>query len=243
MQLNQVIAVVNGKKTRSEGELTELYKVVQKPVLFEGLLRTYQPLDEDGEKQPSEKKNVQITVKDAVKKAQDILSDYLDLVYTQDKANCEAKADIVVGDKTVAQQVPVTHLLFLEKQLVNIRTFVSHLPTLDPAQKWHFDENSGNQASEPTVTNRSKKVLKNHVKSPATDKHPAQVDVYSEDVKVGEWTAINFSGAISLTEKNALLGRVNDLIDAVKAAREKANSMEIKQEKISKNLFDYVFGR
>ncbi len=243
MLLNQVIAVVNGKKTRTESELSELYKLVQKPELFNGLVRNYRPLDEDGETQPQEKKNVQITVKEAVEKVQTILGDYLDLVFTQDLANCRAVADIVVDNKVVVEKVPVTHLLFLEKKLIDLRTFISHLPTLEATEKWSYNPNAEMNTSEPTITNRSKKVLKNHVKAPATDKHPAQVDVYSEDVKVGEWTNIKFSGAIPLSEKTILLGKVNSLSDAVKAAREKANSAEITQEKISKSLFDFVFAK
>jgi len=242
-QLNQIIAVVNGKKTRTQTELGDLYKVIQKPELFNGLSRTYKPLDDEGETQPSETKKVQLTVKNAVSKVQDILTETLDLVYTQDKANCLAKADIVVGEQVVAKDVPVTHLLFLEKQLVDIRTFISHLPTLDPTETWFYNENAELNTSGSTTTNRSKKVMKNHVKAKATDKHPEQVDVYTEDVKVGEWTAIKFSGAISAQEKNSMFGRVNDLIDAVKAAREKANSMEIKTEKIAKNLFNFVFSK
>lgn len=241
MQLNQIIAVVNGKKTRSASELGELYKVVQKPELFNGLVRKYRPLDEEGETQPTETKNVQLTVHNSIHKVQDILGDLFDLVCTQDIANCTAKADITVDGKVVVEQVPVTHLLYLEKQLVDIRTFVNHLPTLDPTEKWEFDSNTSLQMSSPTVSNKTKKVMKNHVKAPATEKFAAQVDVYTEDVKVGEWTAIKFSGAISALEKNQMLSRINDLIDAVKSAREKANTMEVVPTKIAKKLFDFVF--
>jgi len=243
MQLNQVIAVVNGKKTRTATELGDLYKVVQKPDLFNGMTRTYRPLDDEGETQPSERKLAQLTVSNAVTKLKEIMSDYLNLVYTQDKANCAAVADVVVNNKVIATAVPVTHLLFLEKQLIDLRTFVSHLPTLDPTEKWEYDVNSSLNKSEPTISNRSKKVMKNHVKAPASDKFPAQVDVYTEDVKVGEWTTIKFSGAISTVAKNTMLGRINDLIDAVKTAREKANSLEITQEKIANNIFDFVFNK
>lgn len=241
MLLNQVIAIVNGKKTKANSELGELYKVVQKPDLFSGLTRTYRPLDDEGETMPAEKKLAQLTVDNAVFKVKEIMTDYLDLVYTQDKSNCLASADVVVGDQVIMPQVPVTHLLFLEKQLTDLRTFVSHLPTLEPTEEWQFDDNAQLNKSSPSVTNRNKKVLKNHVKSPPTDKFPAQVDTYTEDVKVGEWTAVKFSGAISAVRKNDMINRVDTLRDAVKAAREKANSIEVKQEKIAKNIFDFVF--
>ena len=53
-KLNQIVAVVNGKKSRAQKQLTEVYKKPQKPGLFEGISRTYQPSDEEGETLPAE---------------------------------------------------------------------------------------------------------------------------------------------------------------------------------------------
>lgn len=69
-------------------------------------------------------------------------------------------------------------------------------------------------------TVRTKKVPRNHVKAEATDKHPAQVDVYYEDVPVGYWTTVKFSGALPARRVNELLDRVEKLQQAVKFARE-----------------------
>lgn len=90
-KLNQIIAVVNGKKTRAQKAITEVYKKVQKPALFEGISRTYQPSDEEGETQPPEKKNVQFKAKDALQEAREALVDMFDADATQDWANREAK--------------------------------------------------------------------------------------------------------------------------------------------------------
>src|SRR5581483_8802586 len=109
--------------------------------------------------------------------------------------------------------VPVTYLLFLEKQLVDLHTFVEKLPTLDPAKQWKFDNASDTWATEPVQTVKTKKVPRNHVKAEATDRHPAQVEVYHEDVLTGRWTTTEFSGAIPATERNALLDRVKKLQD------------------------------
>jgi len=45
--------------------------------------------------------------------------------------------------------VPVTYLLFLEKQLTDLRTFVDKLPVLDPSVVWLQDPSSGDWRSEP----------------------------------------------------------------------------------------------
>jgi hypothetical protein len=41
-KLNQIVAVVSGKKTRVEKEFGDLNKLIQKPELFHGLSKTYQ---------------------------------------------------------------------------------------------------------------------------------------------------------------------------------------------------------
>ena len=53
-KLNQIIAIANGKKAAATAAITEIYKVLQKPDLFGGFTRVYQPNDDEGEKLPSE---------------------------------------------------------------------------------------------------------------------------------------------------------------------------------------------
>ncbi len=240
-KLNQIIAVANGKKTKTTREITEAYKKVQKAALFEGISRTYQPVDDEGETFPPEKKNVQYSVSDAIEEVSKSLSGLFNIVATQDWANTKATADIVVDDQTILSDVPVTYMLFLEKQLQDIQTFISSLPVLDPAESWQWSDAGNCYASEVTQTNKTKKVLRNHVKAEATEHHPAQVETYSEDVVVGKWNTIKFSGSIPATEKTSLLERVGRLSDAVKFARETANMSEVEQVDVAGPLFKYIF--
>ena len=241
-KLNQIIAVVNGKKSRAQKDLTELYKKLQKPTLFDGISRTYQPLDEEGETQPPEKKNIQYKAREAINDARAILLDLFDVTATQDWANCEAKADVEVDGQVILESVPVTHLLFLEKQLTDLQTFVGQVPTLDPADTWHWDENADCFASETTLSNRTKKVPRSHVLVEATEHHPAQAEMYHEDVKVGEWRTVKFSNALPAQERNEILGRIRKLQEAIKFAREQANNGEVDERKIGNKVFDFVFG-
>jgi len=239
--LNQIIAVANGKKTSVEKSLTALYHQIQKGELFSGLQRTYKPLADDGETQPPERKFPQVTVEGIIEQAREVLTELFDIVATQDYANTEAKADVVVDDKVVLKAVPVTHLLFLEKQLENVNAFVSKLPVLDPADKWVNDDNAGYYKTDPTVTNRNLKRYRNHVKAEATDKHPAQVETYTEEYKVGEWNTVKFSACLPAQDKTDMLARVKKLSEAVKFAREAANSMEVKKVNNGKTLLDFIF--
>jgi len=240
-KLNQIIAITPGKKSAAQKAITEVHHKLQKETLLDGISRTYKPKDDEGEQFPAEKKQVQLKVKDAVRSVAADLTELFDLVATQDYANCLAKANVVVDGKMMLKDVPVTHLLFLEKQLVDIHTFVEKLPTLDPAEHWEYNQQADAYASDPYQTTKTKKVLKNHVKAEATKEHPAQVETYTEDVLVGYWTTIKFSGAIPAKEKNELLERVKKLQEAVKFAREEANSMTVEQQKEGGSVFKYLF--
>ena len=241
-KLNQIIAVTNGKKSRAAKEFTEVHKELQKNDLLLGISRTYQPAEENGEPLPPESKQVQVKVVDKLRQVREVLTDLFDVVLTQDAANTEARADVVVDGRTVAKDVPVTYLLFLEKQLTDLHTFVEKLPTLDPAEEWSFDRNKDVYATSPTRTVRTRKVSKPIVLHPATKEHPAQTQLVQEDVTAGHWATVKFSGAIPAKDRNEMLARVTKLSEAVKFAREQANGIDAKNRQIGKAVFDYVFG-
>jgi hypothetical protein len=238
---NQIIAVEKGLKTRSFQELSESHHELQKPASFTGLTRTYQPLDDAGEKFAPEKVQIQANAESIIRKTADILSGYFDIVATKDWTNCKASADVVVDGKKLLSNVPVTYLLFLEKQLVDMMTFVKKLPTLDASESWKFDPNSDSWTSEPTQTTKTKKIPRAFVKYEATKEHPAQVDVVHEDIVVGNWTQIKFSGALPAKRVNELVVRVEKLQKAVKFAREEANSIEAEDQKIGSSVFNFLF--
>jgi hypothetical protein len=240
-KLNQIIAIQASKKSQAKDTLTEAYHLLKKPELLTGIARTYQPRDEGGEPQPDERKQVQVKVNDLIRNVTTDLTEMLDVVATQDWANCQARADVVVDGKPLLQGVPVTHLLFLEKQVTDLRTFIDTLPVLDTAEDWDYKPEADCFVSQPSRTNRTKKVPKNHIKYEATKEHPAQVEMYMEDVWVGTWTTTKFSGAVPAAVKNAMLERVRKLLDAVKAAREEANGIEVKRQKTGASLLGYVF--
>lgn len=241
VQLNQILALSKGQRARAEKGLTEAYHTIQKLDALVGITRQYQPRDDTGEQLPGESKKIQTTVERELARALPDLKRSYDLAFTLDVANTHAAADIVVGDQTLLQGVPVTHLMPLEKRLVDLRTVIAKLPVLDPAETWEYDENTEAYRSEPVKTTRGKKVPRNHEKAPATDKHPAQVEVYFEDVIVGDWTTTKFCGAITAQRKSELTKRIDDLIAAVASAREKANSMEVQDEKAGEALLGWLF--
>jgi hypothetical protein len=171
----------------------------------------------------------------------EILTRLFDVTATKDWANGQARADVVVDGNVLLSDVPVTYLLFLEKQLVDLHTFVRKLPVLDASETWTFDASADCWATEAIQTVRTKKIPRNHVKAEATEHHPAQVEVYYEDVPVGYWRTVKFSGAMPARRVNEILERVEKLQQAVKFAREEANNVEVDDQRIGEQVFYYLF--
>lgn len=240
-KLCQIIAVEKSAKNKSHQNISDVYQKMQKPALLTGITRSYTPKDEDGEQLPSETTKVQMSATQFLTDVANSLTDLLDITATKDYANCKATADIVVGDVVLAKSVPVTYLLFLEKKLVDIHTFVSKLPTLDLSDEWTFNPNSSCYATNPVDTTRTKKVFVPIVLSPATDKHPANIKESYEDRVVGYWKTVKFSGALPAQKVNEMLERVEKLQKAVKFAREECNTMEVSDIKVGKKIFSYLF--
>ncbi|MBO0853308.1 MAG: hypothetical protein J2P18_06025 [Nocardia sp.] len=241
-KLNQLIAIEKGAKSQAAADVAGAFQRVGKADLLAGISRTYRPLDDMGEELPAESKRVQVRAREVIADVRAALTRLLDVTATKDSVNCSAKADLVVDGVVLARELPVTYLLFLEKQLGELKKFVAKLPTLDPAEAWSFDEVTDCYATEPSQTVRTKKVPRNHVLAEATDKHPAQVQVYHEDVVVGRWTTTKFSGALPAKEVGDIADRLGKLLDAVRTAREEANSQPVTDVEPGRAILGYLFG-
>lgn len=226
-RLNQVIAVEKGVKAKTYGELTALNKAAQKPDLFNGFQKSYQPLAEDGEKLPAESKRVQYTSTDVLRATARSLTELMEVTARKDWTNCAAKATVKIDDVVLFENAPVSFLLFMEKQVTDLRTLIGNLPVLDIADDWKLDQNSGFYKTDPQQTHRSKKEQRPLVLYNATPEHPAQTQLITEDVLAGYWSLVKQSGAIPGPKKQELLVRVEKLLNALKEARETANMFDV----------------
>lgn len=243
-KLNQILAVEKGMKARSYRSVTDLHKQIQKNALVTGMTRSYEPVNDEDEQLPSETTLVQVNVKDVIEQASKEWTASWDVTATKEWGNTKAFADVKdpeTGD-VIVEAVPVTFLLFLEKQLSDLHTFVDSLPILDPAEKWTLDSSTGLYTTDEITTHRTKKMPRVIVKYEATTEHPAQTELFSEDKIVGYWKARKFSGAIPEAKRKEMLKRVEALQNAVKRAREEANSIVVDDQKVSAKLIGYVFG-
>lgn len=241
MKLHQLLALLPTIKNKVNKAKTEIYQFAQKTELFKGLSRSYQPREEEGFVYPPEAKNVQLKAFDLIAKFKEVNKEMIDLCATQDYANCNAKGNIVIDGVTILENVPVTHLLFLEKQIEDIRTFIQSLPILDLDKEWIYSPNRGYYTSTPKETVKTKKVTEFVTAYEATKEHPAQIKEVSKDIIEGMWTAIEFSSALPRDTVQQYLDRVNKLYAAIVVAREEANGIDVTEKKVADRLFDYIF--
>ena len=242
-KLHEILAVEGDLKGKADKILEETKTTFsKKQEHFVDIRKVYHPDDEKEAElvQADESKPMVETVMGKLEYTAKAVADYLDVVYQKENANTEARADLVLEDgNLLAGNVPATVLLGLESKLKNIREVYDAIPTLMPGDDWNKDAHSGHYKAEEKRM-KTKKVFKNYVKAAATDKHPAQVDVYAEDDRIGIITTTKVSSALSPLEKSKLLERVDSLSRAVKQARQRANNTEVSPVKIGKKLFDYV---
>lgn len=241
-KLHQIVAVVAGKKTRVEKEYGDLNKTLQKPALFNGQSRRYKPIDEKGEQLPPEDVRIQQSVSSIFESLRKTLTDTMDAIATQEYGNTLAMADVVIDGTVILPQVPLGTLLYLEKQMNDLRTFVGNVPTLDPAEQWTKDSNTGNYVTVPVDTHRNKKTPRVIVKYDATPEHPAQTELVTEDVLAGYWTTVKSSTAMQGVEKRAIIAKIDSLQEALRMAREEANSIEVENKRVASAVLDYVLG-
>ncbi len=239
-RLSQLLAARDTVKSHTNPRFTELQKMVKRPELFQGMSKTYQKQKEDSDDQPPESVRVQKRVDDVLDDLRKLCSEQFDAVASVDVGNCSAKADVVVDEKVLLKDCPVTFLLSLEKDLKQVRSLLDDLPVLDPAHKWSLDASAGLFKTEEFRTNRTNKVQKSLVLLEPTEKHPGQAQMITVDETVGQWVTSAASGATTVDKKKQLLEKCDKLINAVQAAREEANSVKTTSVQVGKAVFDFL---
>jgi hypothetical protein len=249
--LYELLAVEQEKRSHAErarGQALESFRSNQ--AHFTGIRRTFKPfaVDEAKGEIPGERleaeTNLVKTVGEELDKLRALVVDAFDVSFQIDEANTRARADLVVNGKVLAEQVPATYLLQLEKRLREVRIVFKDIPTFDPVRRWEADPSADKAhvfRADPVITVRKQRTRKYNVMYEATEEHPAQVDVVEVDEPVGEIRAYDWTGMISPGRKAALLQHLDDLIEAVKTARARANCVEVDPaQKIADRLFAHI---
>lgn len=242
-KLFQHVVVEAEVKGSVEKIKAETMKIFKSGGHFEGLSKEYKPLSDSGDPLPREDKQVVTTVPARLDWTRAPFVALFDYEITRDATNQIAKADLIVHSETIAFSVPSSSLLTFEKQLRSVREYYDAIPTLDLAAKWEKSSGQENvwQAG-PDLTYRTRKESKAVVLYEATKEHPAQVKEVVSDVTIGTFKSMSFSGKIHPRDKADYLTRIDELIEAVKDARMRANDIQVIESKIGDALFDFIHG-
>ena len=251
-RLHQIIAIERGVQASTAQRLGEVAHVMaiggEKDPLT-GISRTYRPREAGGVEQPSEYRKVQMTVAELLEATQDVLVRLFDLKFTREFANCSARGDIVVDGETLLTDVPAGYMLFLENQLSDLITkLIDKLPTLDPAEDWITDDTlpRGVRKTPVRETTSARPVRQVQVLSPNQvidgKPFPGNFVPYETQEVVGYWEQVKMSGQLPVSTVQAIRARAVKLLEAVKFAREAANTLEVTDRRGGALLLDYVFG-
>lgn len=242
-QLHEVLAVEPDLKTAAQGTYKKVKAIFgQEAEMLMGVTVTYHALRDDEHERPPEEKALPTTV---MREMHELIGDWvrwIDASIQKEATNQRARADLVVGEETLLEAMPATALLNLEGKLAQLRKLFEDVPTNDVARRWEWDDDQGCYVSAVETKFRTRKVPRSYVLYDATKEHPAQVEMYHEDVVVGEIETVRTSGKISPARKARILARLDALIMATRKARQRANQEEVVSIEVGEILFDYVMG-
>jgi hypothetical protein len=249
--LGQIVFIRQGVSKATQDEWDEIYHTFQRADLFTGLHKEHEPFEETDPatghqinlKQPTQEKRIQADAQELLLRAQKALTRRFDVTATQDTANTLARADVIVGDRTMLRDVPVSHLLWLEGEFTHMLTVFGAIPTRSLAEDWKEDTSLplGRRRTDAEIVPSTRKVTEFRVIVPATDKFPAQVSPpIASDVHSGNYRTIKYTAALPIAKKNLLTDRVVELLEAVKQAVVRANHQHINDVHEGEIIFNYL---
>jgi len=246
-QLHELLAVegdLQGQFRSIVSETTQTF--TKRTEHFRGHTKTLKMKDEERafeEAAAEEYKQLESTVDEKLDYSKEAVIRYFDAFLQKECTNQEASADLEVDGKVLMKGVPATALLGFESKLKEVRQYYQAIPTLPPGTTWIVDptERPGiYKAEHPEVREKTEKDIEHKVVVKATEQHPAQVAERSITKTVGIFTTEKWCGMHTPGQKSELLGRLDNLIQACKTARQRANSAEVVIRTIGKEMFDYI---
>lgn len=242
-KLHEVIAVESSLNKAATKLADESKKTLGKENLFSGSLRKLTLFDTSLEQLNTEERvHLTSTVDENLEYLVNPISDYWDAVLQKDLTNQAAVADIILAGTVIASNIPATFLLGLETKLGELRKVYEAIHTLPPGVNWVLDtqEKAGVYKSTDNVTYKTEKDMEFKIMAEATKEHPAQVAQLAKTNNVGRYDTTRWSGLLTPLEKAMRLQRIDQLLIAVKKARQRANNTEVVVDTIGRRLFEFI---
>lgn len=229
-KLHEYLAASADRAAAATANITETVGVFKGKAsdLFFGNVKIKTALDaaRQAELDGREDKPIQSSVMQRLDYTLDLLTKSIDVQATIAATNQIAKASIVVDNKVLAADVPVSALLDLEKQVRAVMEMVKEAPTLPTGQDWELDPSKGDnvwKTKVPRVTTHTEKQPYSLVLLSPTDKHPGQAVEKSRDVVIAKTEETQWNSMMPSLQKAQILARLQELHIAVQQARQRAN--------------------
>jgi hypothetical protein len=188
------------------------------------------PANQNIEDMAREEKPVTTTVFDTLEYALQIFGRAEDLQFQKNATNRVATGTVMWRGKELLAGLPVDELMGLEARITKLRALYAEIPTLDATKHWELAAAVGAHiyvTKYAEETTKTEKQVVPVVMSPATEKHPAQVQAIQRDAVVGKFTTVKRSGAATSSQKAEALKLIDELLVEVKQARTRANDTEV----------------
>lgn len=247
-KLHEILAVEKTTTQAAAKLLTETENKFSKDHFFSGYIKTLKMLVDSPENAAIEAaakdvKSLPTTVPETLEYFLTFWNKAEDVIFTKNKNNQFANADLLYKGEVLVPNVPVDELLGLEVRLEQLRRVLIAMPTLDASKSWS-EIDSGRfgeyEADNDEVTSKTEKVTTPVVLYEATDKHPAQIDKVTVDKVVGTFTRKSFSGAATSKQKADAIAVLDELLVQTKQARQRANSIDIDNYKIGEKITSLI---
>ncbi len=246
-KLHEILAVESDLRGQYEKILAETKVTFEKKTEhFLGLhksLKMFDSFREIEEAAAEVHKEVVTTVDEKLKHTWKYAVKYFDCLLQKETTNTTATADLVIDGVVLGERLPATFLLGMEERIKKIRDLYESIPTLQPGTTWVEDQTQRPglfKALYPEKANKTEQSIQHKVLVAPTDKHPAQIEKWTEQVPVGIYAQDRWSGMISPARKAELLERLDILLAAVKKARQRANQADVVKGDIAQRLYNFV---
>lgn len=255
-KFHALLAVVPDLENRAKTTLASVLNSFTKRLeLFQGYQKSLKMFSVDGsgneaaiqavEASGSEFHEVSLTVTEALKNLESDVSNFYKVLAQKEVTNQLATADVLLPDgKMLIEKAPATLLLALESKLDKLREVYQSIPVLKTGTSWVKEDTQREgvfRAMNPEVRIKTENKKRFQETSKATDRHPAQVAAWDENVPVGEFTTQHWSSMLPVHKKTQILDRIDVLIQAVKKARMRANNVDVPEfPDVGKAIFGYL---
>ena len=195
------------------------------------------------ESQAKVSKPVVTTVYDTLEYNLGIWAKAEDVQYQKNQTNCTATGTVMWNGVPFLIGLPVDELLGLESRLVKLKELIAAAPTQDASLNWvPAPEINAHvfKLREPLKTTKTEKTPFPFEKSPATDKHPAQVEIMTKDAVVGTFSKMKFTGTCTAVQKSDAIVLIDDLLIEIKQARMRANETVAVSDKIAAKIVNLI---